>query len=79
MPPRRTLAWFAALALAAGLSGPYVELAWKCRSGREATEACVWAKAYLPLTRMLIPALVSPIVFVTLLLGSLAFMQRRSR
>jgi hypothetical protein len=36
-------------AAAVGLAAPYVELWVKCR--RPVSEACVWAKAYLPLTR----------------------------
>ncbi len=32
-----------------GLAAPYVDLAVKCRE--PTSEACVWAKAYMPLTR----------------------------
>ena len=35
--------------LAAGLGSPYIELALACRV--PASEACVWGKAFFPLTR----------------------------
>ncbi len=50
-----------AFAALIGLGAPYVELAVKCR--RPSSEACVWAKAYMPLTR--------PVYFV--LFGLLTF------
>ncbi|HEX8213033.1 MAG TPA: hypothetical protein VF584_22855 [Longimicrobium sp.] len=55
------------LAVAMGLAAPEVEVALKCRTppaeGRAASEACVWARSYLPLTR--------PVYFV--LFGLLTF------
>lgn len=55
------------LAAAVGLAAPQVEVAWKCRTppaeGHATSEACVWARAYLPLTR--------PVYFV--LFGLLTF------
>lgn len=39
------------IAVAVGLAAPHVILALQCR--RPASEACVWGKAYLPLTRPL--------------------------
>jgi len=50
-----------AVAALVGLAAPQVEVAAKCR--RPDSEACVWAKAYLPLTR--------PVYFV--LFGLLTF------
>ncbi len=50
-----------ALAALVGLAAPYVELAVHCRA--PASEACVWGRAYLPLTR--------PVYFV--LFGLLAY------
>ena len=58
-----------ALAAAVGLLAPYAELAVKCR--RPASEACVWAKAYLPLTRPVYFAL-----FGLLTYGALALLAR---
>ena len=56
-----------ALAATVGLAAPQVEVAWKCRTplaeGRATSEACVWARSYLPLTR--------PVYFV--LFGLLTF------
>ena len=54
-------------ALAIGIAEPYVELAWKCRVGMEASEACVWGRAFLPLGRWVAPLFVTPLVFVALL------------
>ncbi len=49
------------LAALVGLAAPYAELAVYCRA--PASEACVWGRAYLPLTR--------PVYFV--LFGLLAY------
>jgi len=38
--------------------------AWKCRAGLSASESCVWAQAYFPLTRWIEPLIVTPILFV---------------
>lgn len=55
------------IAVAVGLAVPEIEVWLKCRTppaeGRATSEACVWARAYLPLTR--------PIYFV--LFGLLTF------
>lgn len=55
------------VAVAVGLAAPEVEVALKCRTppveGRATSEACVWARSYLPLTR--------PVYFV--LFGLLTF------
>jgi hypothetical protein len=51
------------------MAAPYVELAVKCRE--PTSEACVWGKAYLPLTR--------PVYFVLfglLTVGALSLMAR---
>jgi hypothetical protein len=68
MKPRAAVAVRGLIAVAIGLSIPYLELAWKCRADRAVSEACVWARAYLPLTRWLELALVAPVVFVLLTL-----------
>ncbi|HKG95776.1 MAG TPA: hypothetical protein VKA84_27950 [Gemmatimonadaceae bacterium] len=39
----------AAVAALVGVAAPYAELAVKCRA--PGSEACVWGRAYLPLTR----------------------------
>jgi len=36
-------------------------MAWKCRFGRSNSEACVWARAYFPVSRWVEPAIVTPI------------------
>lgn len=44
-----------AVAAVVGAAAPYVEVAARCRGeprpGRATSEACTWARAYLPLTR----------------------------
>jgi hypothetical protein len=62
---RRHLPWTIRLAcaLAIGVAFPYVELTWKCRQGLEASEACVWGRAYFPLTRAVEPLIIAPILF----------------
>ena len=52
-----------AIALVVGLAEPSIELAWKCREGFETSEACVWGKAYLPLSRALGLLIIAPAVF----------------
>ena len=64
-----------AIALAIGLAEPSIELAWKCREGVETSEACVWGKAYLPLSRALGLFIIAPVVF--LLLTLLSRLRRR--
>jgi hypothetical protein len=54
-------------AVAIGIAEPYVEIAWKCRAGMEASEACVWGRSFLPLGKWLAPVIVTPIAFVALL------------
>lgn len=44
----RSLLWALAIGLAAGVAYPFVDLAWSCRA--PLSEACVWGKAYLPLS-----------------------------
>lgn len=49
MPSRRRVLLLSLLAgLLAGVGYPCVDLAWACRV--PTSEACVWGKAYLPLT-----------------------------
>jgi len=60
--------WLLALsALAIGIAEPYFELAWKCRAGLEASEACVWGRAYFPLGKWLAPVLIAPVAFLGML------------
>jgi len=68
-----------ASALAIGIAEPYLEIAWKCRAGLEATEACVWGRAYLPLGRWLAPVIVAPVALVVLLVLSLCVDWVRAR
>ena len=53
----------AALSLAVGLAEPYVELAWKCRAGFEASEACVWGEAYFRVAQMATIFILTPLLF----------------
>ena len=64
-PWRRALA----AALVIGLAFPHAKLAWLCRGERAASEACVWGRAYLPVTRWAEPLVVTPIAFVGILLA----------
>jgi len=63
--------FIAALAVAtmAGLLYPYVELAWKCRLATD-SEACVWARAYFPLSRRVEPLIVTPVAFLVVWLAT---------
>jgi hypothetical protein len=65
-----------AIALAAGLAEPYLEIAWKCRAGLETTEACVWGRAYMPLSRVVGLVLIAPVVFVALTFLSVVWTRR---
>jgi hypothetical protein len=49
-----------------GVSYPYAELAWKCRSNSQDSEACVWGRAYMPLSRWAEPLIVIPVAFLLL-------------
>lgn len=60
--------WRLVIALAIGLAEPSIELAWKCREGFETTEACVWGRSYLPLSRALGLFIIAPAVFGVLTL-----------
>jgi hypothetical protein len=78
MQPRtRLLAAFSA-ALIIGMTFPYAELAWKCRESSSRSEACVWGKAYFPLARWVEPLIVTPIVFLVIVLGFRLLDRRRS-
>ena len=68
-----------ASALAIGIAEPYLEIAWKCRAGLEASEACVWGRAYFPLGRWLAPVIVAPVALVVLLVLSLCVDWVRAR
>jgi hypothetical protein len=45
---RSSLLWALALGLLAGVAYPFIDLALACRE--RGSEACVWGRAYLPLT-----------------------------
>jgi len=66
----------AVIALAAGALEPPLEVAWKCRSGFESTEACVWGRSFLPLSRVVGIVLIAPVTFVVLM--AVAYFWRRS-
>lgn len=68
MRPRAATLIKVAIAAAAGLSYPYLELAWKCRAAAATSEACVWGRAYFPLMRWLEPLLVAPVAFLAIVL-----------
>ena len=59
MTRRRRLAIAALCGLGAGAAYPLVDLAFACRVA--ASEACVWGKAYLPLTFALSIGLLGPV------------------
>ena len=65
MRPRSRLIATLATALVIGFAYPYLELAWKCR-GDAASEACVWGRAYFPLSRWVEPLIVAPIAFAVI-------------
>lgn len=65
------------IALAVGIAEPSIELAWKCRDGFETSEACVWGRSYLPLSRALGLLIITPIVFGVLTL--LSHLRKRGR
>lgn len=70
-----------ALAVSLGALAPYAELAWKCRAGFEQSEACVWGKSYLSLTRWLEPLLLAPFLFLAFTVIAMAwraFVKRRA-
>ena len=73
---RRVLA-AAVFAAFVGILYPYGEVAWKCRETSVNSEACVWARAYWPLSRWIEPMIVTPPVFVVILL--LTQYRRRTR
>jgi hypothetical protein len=64
---RRRIVGSLAFGGVAGLAYPYAELWWKCRSAVD-SEACVWARAYFPLSRWVEPAIVIPTVCLLTLL-----------
>ena len=66
-----------AFATVVGLLYPHVELAWKCRPAATDSEACVWARAYFPLTRWVEPLIVTPVAFLAVWLA--ARMARRKK
>lgn len=59
-----------------GIAYPHAELAWKCRDGFTASEGCVWARAYFPMSRWVEPIIVTPIA-LAIVLGGLAITMRK--
>ncbi|HEX2062267.1 MAG TPA: hypothetical protein VHK90_16130 [Thermoanaerobaculia bacterium] len=57
----------ATISLIVALAIPLVHLWYVC-STRPFSEKCVWGKAYLPLTLVLYAVLVTPVVYLVLLL-----------
>ena len=68
----------AGLAGAAALAEPFAEVAWKCRSGFETSEACVWGKSLIVLHLGLSMVVVMPVAFVLLVLVEWAWRRVRS-
>ena len=68
---RRRARFIASLAVATivGLVYPYLEVAWKCRRAAD-SEACVWARAYFPLSRWVEPLIVTPVAFLVIWLAA---------
>jgi hypothetical protein len=66
-------------ALAIGIAEPYVEIAWKCRAGLEASEACVWGRSYLSLGKWLAPVFITPVALIVLLILAVGFDWVRAR
>ena len=54
------------LALVIGLAEPYLEIAWKCRTGFEISEACVWGRSLFLLSRGAGLLIVAPLAFAVL-------------
>ena len=66
-------------ALASGIVEPFAEVAWKCRTGFETSEACVWGRSYLPLGRVAGLVIVAPLAFGMLFLIRWAWQARVAR
>ncbi len=66
MRPRTHLVLRMCSSALVGLAYPFAELAWKCRAGQPGSEACVWAKAYFPMSRWVEPLIVAPVAFAVL-------------
>jgi hypothetical protein len=68
-----------AIAIVVGLAEPPLELAWRCRAGFEASEACVWGKSLLPLARIVAPVVIIPTTLVILLLAEWLWTNAKAR
>ena len=70
-----------AIAVAAGLAAPWVELAIRCRTPhpatRVATEMCVWTRAYLPLAAPIYLVFYGLVTYAGLSLVAAAVRKRR--
>jgi hypothetical protein len=62
-----------------GVSYPYVELAWKCRANSANSEACIWGRAYMPLSRWAEPLIIIPIAFLLLTVVGLLLNRAQGR
>ena len=67
------------VAVGVGALTPWVELWWKCRAGREASESCVWARSYMPLSRVVEPIIVAPLTLALLCVLAALFDRLRRR
>lgn len=66
------------IAAAVGLAAPWVEVALRCRGPLRATsEACVWARAYLPLTRPVYFLVFGVLTYAVLSVAATASRERR--
>lgn len=67
------------VAVGVGTLAPWLELWWKCRAGREASESCVWTRSYMPLSRVVEPIIVAPLTFALLCAGAALLGRLRRR
>lgn len=67
-----------AAALLVGLGAADLELAVRCASAAT-SEACVWGRAYLPVTRVAYPLVLVPLAYLVLSLLERAARPRRDR
>jgi hypothetical protein len=64
-------------AVVIGVLHPQIDLLWRCRAGFGQSEACVWGRAYMTLSRALGLIVVTPIAFLVLVLVALAWRRVR--
>jgi hypothetical protein len=68
-----------ALALAVGVSFPYVGVAWTCRAGNPNPDACAWTRNLLPVGRWIAPLVITPVAFFLFTLLAMAWHGGRGR